>query len=249
MDERSGTGLPASIEAAWGLRVRPQKGPKPGLSLDRIVAAAVRVAGSDGLAAVSMSRVATELGAAAMSLYRYVAAKDELLALMMDAAIGTPPGPPDPDEDWRSGLSRWAWAVRAAYRQHPWVLRIPISTPPITPNQIGWLEHGLTCLRDTGLTEVEKLSVMLLLSGYVRNEAMLTDDVEGAARAAGITMDESMLGYSRLLARVADAERFPALHRALASGALDQADPPETEFVFGLDRVLDGIDVLVRARS
>src|ERR1039458_8461205 len=82
MDEDTGTGLPASIEAAWGLRERPHKGPKPTLSLERIVQAAMHIAVTEGLGAVSMSRVATELGGATMSLYRYVAAKDALLALM-----------------------------------------------------------------------------------------------------------------------------------------------------------------------
>src|SRR5260370_18893459 len=87
--------LPASVAGAWGVRDRPHKGPKPGLSLERIVAAAVQVADAEGLAAVSMNRVATELGTAPMSLYRYVTAKDELLALMLDAAYASPPtGPP-----------------------------------------------------------------------------------------------------------------------------------------------------------
>src|SRR5215472_7517901 len=96
MNQPDGTELPAHVAAAWGVRGRPHKGPKPGLSLDRIVAAAVHVADTEGLAAVSMSRVATELGAAPMSLYRYVAAKDELLALMVDAAYGPPPAGPPP---------------------------------------------------------------------------------------------------------------------------------------------------------
>src|SRR3979490_2569423 len=80
--------LPASIEAAWGLRDRTHKGPKPGLSLGRIVEAGVKVAESEGLAAVSMSRIAAQLGSAPMSLYRYVSAKDELLALMVDSVYG-----------------------------------------------------------------------------------------------------------------------------------------------------------------
>ena len=71
--------LPASIAAAWGLRERPARGPKPGLSLERIVAAAVAVARAEGVEAVSMSRVARELGSSPMSLYRYVGAKDELV--------------------------------------------------------------------------------------------------------------------------------------------------------------------------
>jgi AcrR family transcriptional regulator len=247
MEDDGDTGLPASIEAAWGLRERPRKGPKRGLSLEGIVGAAVRVAVADGLPAVSMSRVARELGASPMSLYRYVAAKDELLALMADAARGTPPAPA-PDEGWRAGLARWAWGYLGVLRRHPWALRMPISGPPTTPNEMLWLEDGLRSLEGTGLHEGEKLSVMLLLSGYVRNEATLAADIAAAATAAGSQEAQIMPSWGRLLARLTDAERFPALHRVLASGVLDQDDPPDDEFVFGLERVLDGVEALVRAR-
>jgi AcrR family transcriptional regulator len=247
-DEENGLELPASIQAAWGLRERPVKGPKPGLSLERIVAAAVKVADAEGLAAVSMSRVAAALGTSAMSLYRYVAAKDELLALMVDAAIGPPP-PPEPGEGWREGLSRWAWAYRTALYRHPWVLRVPISGPPVTPNGMTWLEDGLRSLRETDLTEGEKLSTILLLSGFVRNEATLMADISAAARASDSATQEIMPSYGRLIARLTDAARFPALHQALASGVLDADDDPDDEFMFGLDRILDGVDELVRRRE
>jgi AcrR family transcriptional regulator len=242
MADDSETGLPASIEEAWGLRRRPRKGPKPGLDLDRIVGAAVRVAASEGLEAVSMSRVAAELGSSTMSLYRYVAAKDELLALMIDAAFDAPAAAPSPGEGWRAGLSRWAWRYHDALRRHPWVLRVPISGPPVTPNQIAWLEDGLRSLGDTGLSEPEKLSVILLVSGYVRNEATLAADL-GAAE------QEIMPAWGRQIARLTDPERFPALHAVLASEVVARDDDPDDEFIFGLERVLDGIDALVRARS
>jgi AcrR family transcriptional regulator len=253
MDETN-TGLPASIEAAWGRRERPSKGPKPGLSLERIVDAAVGVAASEGLEAVSMSRVAAQLGSSTMSLYRYVAAKDELLALMVDAVMvdavhGTPPCPPEPDQGWRAGLSRWAWAYHHVLRRHPWVLRIPISAPPVTPNLTAWLEAGLRTLRDTGLTEPEKLSVMLLLSGFVRNEATLGAEIGAASSAAGATEPQIMPVWGQLLANLTDPQRFPALRAALASEAFDQDDDPDDEFVFGLERILDGIAALVRTRT
>ena len=133
--------LPASVETAWGIRERPAKGPKPGLSLSQIVDAAVQVASSDGLGAVSMSRVATELGAATMSLYRYVATKDELLTLMVDAVFKDPPAMV-PRERWRAALSRWAREHLAVLRRHPWVVRVPLSGPPIMPNQVAWFERG-----------------------------------------------------------------------------------------------------------
>jgi AcrR family transcriptional regulator len=248
MEDDGGTGLPASIEAAWGLRERPNKGPKRGLSLDRIVEAAVKIAASEGLAAVSMSRVASDLGAAPMSLYRYVAAKDELLTLMVDAALGPPPAAAAPDEGWRAGLSRWAWTIRAAYLRHPWVVRIPISGPPTTPNGVAWMEDALGSLRDTGLTETEKMSVLLLLSGFVRNEVTLATDIS-AFLASGASPQQAMSAYGQLLRKLAEPDRFPALHAVLAAGVLDQADPPEAEFAFGLDRILDGIEALVRARA
>jgi AcrR family transcriptional regulator len=246
-DDGGGTGLPASIEAAWGVRHRPNKGPKRGLSLERIVEAAVKVAGSDGLAAVSMSRVAADLGASTMSLYRYVAAKDELLALMLDAATGPAPAEPAPDEDWRAGLSRWAWAERAVLRRHPWAIRIPISGPPATPNQIAWLEQGLRCLRDTGLAEGEKLSVIILLSAFVWREAMVVADMS-ASLASGSPVP-STAAYGRALHRLTDPQRFPALHALIASGAFEEPDDMDAEFAFGLERILDGVDVLVRDRA
>jgi AcrR family transcriptional regulator len=248
-DGTVGGGLPPGFEVAWGLRERPNRGPRRGLSLERIVAAAVGIAAREGLAAVSMSRVAAELGAATMSLYRYVDTKDELLALMVDAAYGSPPEPPDPGTGWREGMSHWAWAQLAAFRRHPWTLRVPIAAPPATPRQVQWLEQGLRFLDGTGLAEQEKLSVILLVSGFVRNWATLTADLVTAATAAGSAPQDATAGYGHLLARVIDPARFPAVSAAIASGALDDEEEFDNEFVFGLERILDGVDVLVRARS
>jgi AcrR family transcriptional regulator len=241
--------LPASIEAAWGRAEAPRRGPRPGLTLDGIVDAAIAVAAADGLGAVSMSRVARELDASTMALYRYVAAKDELLTLMVDGAVGLPPAASGPDEGWRDGLSRWAWGLHDAYRRHAWVLRIPITSPPPTPNQVAWLEDGLRSLRDTGLSEHEKPSVVLLLSGYVRNEAVLHADLEEGFMRVAPSPDEAMSRYSRTLMRLTDPERFPALRAVLEAGVFDHADDPDDEFRFGLARILDGVEVLVRERG
>jgi AcrR family transcriptional regulator len=240
MERQQDTRLPASIEAAWGRRERPSRGPKPTLSLEQIVHAAIGIARADGLAAVSMARVAQELGAATMSLYRYVAAKDELIALMVDAALG-PPTRGDASESWRDGLTRWAWGFHQRLRQHPWSLRVPIGGLPTTPNLVAWLEDALWSLRDTGLSEDAKASVVLLLSGYVRSEGTLTADLV----AAGAISDQVMSGYSRLMAALADPERFPALHKLLAAGVFEAADDPDKEFAFGLERILDGVAALI----
>ncbi len=241
------SGLPDSVAAAWGVRERPHKGPKPGLSLPRIVAAAVRLADAEGLDAVSMGRVAAELGAAPMSLYRHVSAKEELLNLMVDAAWGDSPDPLAAGEGWRSGLSRWAWAFRASLRRHPWAVRLPLNSLPVMPRAVAWFEHALACMRDTPLTEARKASVILLLSGYVRNLAATESDITTAVQASGLSIDEWMSAYPRMLAKLTDPQRFPALSAFIAAGVFDVADGPDDEFIFGLDRILDGIEHLVLA--
>lgn len=231
--------IPPSIQLAWGRRQRPTRGPKPGLTLDRIVAAGIKVAMTEGIGALSMTRVAAELGVGTMSLYRYVAAKDELLTLMVDGALGTPP-PAPPGEDWRSGLRRWAVGVRDAYRRHPWALRVPISAPPMGPNNVAWLENALRALRQTPLSEQQKLSTVLLVSGFVRNDVTL--DLDLAAGAGG---QQVMPTYARMLGALIEGGDFPALADAVASGALSDEDDPDSEFEFGLERILDGVAALI----
>ena len=239
--------LPPGIELAWGRRRRPTRGPKPGLTLERIVAAGIKVALTDGIGALSMTRVAAELGVGTMSLYRYVTAKDELLTLMVDSALGAPPQAP-PGEDWRAGLTRWAVGVRTAYQRHPWSLRVPISAPPLGPNNVAWLENALTALAATPLSEQEKLSTVLLVSGFVRNEATLNLDLAAGAAAAGALEGQVMPTYARMLAALIEEGDFPSLREAIASGALEDEDDPDSEFRFGLNRILDGVAALIAKR-
>jgi AcrR family transcriptional regulator len=242
MSDQPAKPIPPSIELAWGLRDRGARGPKPGLTLERIVQAGIGVAVAEGLDSLSMARVAGELGVGTMSLYRYVAAKDDLLMLMVDAALGPPPIPDSPG--WRAGLSAWAVTLRDVYRRHPWSLRVPISSPPLGPRNVAWLDNALTALAKTPLSEQEKLSSVLLISGFVRNALTLSADF-----GAGGAGEPVMPGYGRLLARIADPQQFPALHRAIESGSLDDEDDIDTEFDFGLERVLDGIAVLIKEHS
>jgi AcrR family transcriptional regulator len=249
MSDVTGTGLPASIEAVWGLVPPPTKGPKRGLSLDRIIEAGIAVAASDGLAAVSMSRVAAQLGTSAMTLYRYVASKDELLTLMADRAIGDPLPVPQNVRGWRGGLEHWAWSLLAAYRQHSWTLRVPITGPPVAPHAVAWMEQALGCMAGTNLDEAEKMSVLLLLSGLVRNDATLGADLAAAFEANQTTPDDVMLDYGRTLRRLIGSDGFPALRTVVEAGVFDLADDPDSDFSFNLDRVLDGIESLMRSRA
>lgn len=250
MTEEIKIGLPRGIEAAWGVHERPRRGPKRGLSLGRIVETGVAVADAEGLDAVSMSRVAAELGTGTMSLYRYVSAKDELLTLMIDAAFGDAPSTVDPAIGWRAGMTQWAEVQFARMRQHPWSLYVPIRGMPMTPNVVLWLEVGLRCLRDTPLSEAQKMSILLLLSGFVRNVATLAADIETAERESGADVENLMPSYGRLIGSLTDPVRYPAFHAVIDSGFFDEPQPeeggfPYDEFAFGLERLLDGIDVLL----
>jgi len=113
------------------------------------------------------------------------------------------------------------------------------------PREIAWFEDALACLAGTGLSEARKASVILLVSGYVRNLAITEADIAAAVAASGLGQDEWMASYPRMLGQLTDPRRFPALTAFIAAGVFDAADGPDDEFVFGLDRILDGIGVLI----
>lgn len=232
--------IPPVIELAWGLREEPVKGPKRALSLDRIVAAGIEIARTDGLAAVSMGRVAAAVESSPMALYRYVTGKDELVELMADTALGLPPAAV-PGESWRAGLERWSRAQYAAAKADAWAIRAPVTGPPAMPNSVRWMERGLSSLTGTGLDEGSKLSVILLLTGLVRFNVTLTADLAAVGPAAA----EMLSGYGRLLTTLTTPDAFPAVNAVVGAGVFDEDDDPDWDFNFGLARILDGIAALV----
>ncbi|MFC8042590.1 TetR/AcrR family transcriptional regulator [Nocardia sp. NPDC057353] len=138
-----------ALERLWGVERRPTRGPKPALTPERIAAEAIALADADGLATLSMQRLAERLGFTKMSLYRYVPGKAELVALMLDTALGEPPELPA--GDWRAGLSRWCATLYERFRAHPWALEVAVGSRPVGPNEMAWMEAALTALADTGL--------------------------------------------------------------------------------------------------
>src|SRR3954466_9070742 len=138
---------------------------RAGLNVERVVAAAIAVADEDGLAAVTMARVAKRLGFTTMSLYRHVASKEELLSRMLDAALGLAPAFEIPD--LRAGLKRWAHELLTVIHRHPWGIDHPITGLLGTESPLSWLDRGLETLAATPLTEAAKAEVVLLVNGYV----------------------------------------------------------------------------------
>src|SRR3954466_3021635 len=124
--------LPRALEILW--RAEPPGPPARGLTRERIVASAIELVEAEGLAALSMARLAERLDCGTMSLYRHVANKDELVTFMLSAAPGQPPAPPN-RADWRPALSYWAEGLWNVYHQHPWILQALPAGPPADPGQ------------------------------------------------------------------------------------------------------------------
>ena len=166
--------LPRGLALAWGVAAHPQqRGPKRELSLERIVETAVEIADADGLGAVSMSAVAKQLGFTTMSLYRYVTSKDDLLLLMGEDALGTPPLRITEATDWREGLQRWHDETMAIYAVHPWLLDLPIAGIPSTPANLAWMDAALELMSSTPLDPLECTAVLLLMTGHARWQAIV----------------------------------------------------------------------------
>ncbi len=224
--------LPRGVALAWGVSANPQRGPKRELSIERIVDAAIELADEGGLAAVSMSSVASSLGFTPMSLYRYVTAKDDLVLLMQENGIGVPPESVLEAAGWREGIHRWAVEIGDVFLRHPWLLDIPIEGTPITPNNLAWLDSALTVLAPTGLGHDDRMSVALAVEAQSRWRGVVLRNEGG---------DERAVNDVALLREFVTAEEFPEVSAALADGAFDPqagGDP----FAFGLERVLDGVE-------
>ncbi len=254
MTDETAPSLPPVVTAAWGLREQGRRGPRAELTLDRIVTTAIAVADADGLAAVSMARVAADLGFSTMSLYRHVASKEELLQHMQDAALGDPDPASTDDLSWREGLRTWARAVIGTYLAHPWSVDLTAAGPPVMPRNTAWMDWALRIMADLPLSSTEKLSTLILVSGYARYEAtMMIGFMRG--RAAGIeAVDDD--DYQRALLHLTDAERFPFVHAVASDTTLFEDVPAETSdeadawlFSYGLERILDGIEAHLSRRG
>ncbi|MGW3726323.1 TetR/AcrR family transcriptional regulator [Streptomyces sp. NPDC000851] len=245
--ETSGSGdIVRTLELLWDTGRRPSRGPKPGLTLDRIVEAAVRVADTEGLDAVSMRRIAAELGTGAMSLYRYVPGKAELLDLMLDRVQRPSENPADlGDGTWRSALEALGRATLALYRRHPWLLHVNQARPILGPSALDGMEKVLSRIKPMGLTDPELVSAIIMVDSYVVGAARTQVYQEEAEHRSGLTDAEFWQAQVPVLEKVMATGRYPIM----ASLADDTWSADFDHFEFGLQRILDGLEVLVAQRG
>ncbi|HEU5108618.1 MAG TPA: TetR/AcrR family transcriptional regulator [Micromonosporaceae bacterium] len=251
MTEYSGSGDPArSLALLWRTRERASRKGKPELSVELIVRAAIEVADSAGLAALSMRRVAERLGVGTMSLYTYVPGKAELLDVMVDTVYGEIAAPAPGPAGWRARLEHVARANLALYQRHPWLLQVATSRPVLGPNAIAKYDNELRAIDGIGLTDVEMDSVLTLISGYVHGAARGAAEAAAAEQHTGQTDEQWWYAHAPFLERILDPGRYPTAARVgAAAGEHHQAAyDAEHAFEFGLARVLDGIEVLINSR-
>ena len=227
--------------------VRP--GPRSSLDVDRLVSAAVGLADAEGLAAVSMRRVAAELGVPAMTLYGYVPGKGELVDLMLDSALGEL----YPDEgaatsgNWRARVEAVARANWAFFLRHPWALHVATGRPPLGPNLMRKYELELRAVDGLGLSELQMDLLVTLVNGFVHGTVGGVHEKAATEQTTGTTEEQWRAATTPHIAQIFDPDRFPTAARVgrVAGQELRDAVAPERSFEFGLERLLDGIGVLM----
>ncbi|MFC7306349.1 TetR/AcrR family transcriptional regulator [Streptomyces monticola] len=239
--------LARSLELLWGTGARPSRGPKPGLTLERIVAAAVGLADAEGLDAVSMRRLSTELGTGTMSLYRYVPGKAELLDLMLDR-VQSETEPAQPSEGsvrWQDAVETLARGHLDLHRRHPWLLKVNQARTVLGPSVLRGLEATLGPLKGMGLSDPELISVIITVQSWVTGIARLELEATEAARETGLTDSEFWGRQEPYLIKAMESGQFPML----AGLTEDTFTADFDHFEFGLRRLVEGFEVLVAGRA
>lgn len=264
-----GAGDPrATMELLWGARPRPSRGPRPRLDAEAVAREAIALADEEGLAALSMRRLAARLGVTVMSLYTYVPGKAELVDLMLDRVLAGPGGadltrttPLHADggeagtgdaagSGWRGRLAEVARLEWELNLRHPWLLQVTTARPSLGPHVLDWYERALHAVDRVGLSEVEMDTVVELVTNYVHGASRSAIAAADVDDRTGMTDDQWWEAVEPLLGQVWPDGRYPVADRVgPVVGELHGARiPPEQSFAFGLERLLDGVAVLIEGR-
>lgn len=241
----------------WGRARSTGRGPRPGLTVADVVAAAVTIADAEGLAALSMRKVGERLGRSAMSLYSYVPGKAELVDLMLDTVLGERPTRYDLGAGWRPALeaaTRDAWEF---YGRHPWALQVAGGRAVLGPNELDRYEELLRVLTASGLSALDAGRAASAVDAFVRGAARTYADSRAAESTTGVSDDEWWSERAPLLDEIMAEQgptRYPTITALAAEGVYEQPDraPDDTTpylerealdaFEFGLQLLLDGLE-------
>jgi AcrR family transcriptional regulator len=220
----------------WARPERQSRGRAGGLDRQRVVRAAITIADREGLDALTMRRLARELGAGTMSLYWHVRDKDELIELMRDEVAGE--HRLEPSDDWRTDLASFARDTRAVFRRHPWLASVAWGTPPLGPNSLRQDELTMAAMNSLGVDlrtqGAISATVYFFVVGFVLRE-LAQEQVE---RRTGVTVEEWRASVAPYIQQQLATGRYPNLQRAVSSGGdLDN----DAAFEFILSFILDAV--------
>ena len=217
-------------------REQRQVGSGAGLSKQRVVLEALRLADREGVDGLSMRRLAGELGAGAMSLYHYVANKEELLDAMIDVVFEEIELPAE-ETDWQSAMRRRSVSARQVLARHPWAIGLMESRTSPGPAHLRHREAVTACLRRAGFSVVMATHANWLLDAYVYGFALQ------AASLPFDTADEFADMAEDVFLPQLPPDEYPYLNESAAALVAADYDPAE-EFDFGLDLVLAALEPL-----
>jgi AcrR family transcriptional regulator len=209
------------------------------------VQAAIAIADADGFDAISMRRIAAQLGVGTMSLYWYVTNKDELLDLVYDEIFGEIEQPLIASGDWRNDAEQLAHATRNVLLRHPWLVSVAGNQPALGPNLLRHIESALAIFEPLGLSSVEMLSIMsaidISITGFVVHELRH----KSLYQQHDMTEDEMFAWLEPYLEAQLATGQYPIFRRVIES--MHEELDAEAQFKFGLDCLLDGIAARIAA--
>jgi AcrR family transcriptional regulator len=246
---RTGAGDPArTLRLLWrDPAATPRHGPRQGLTVGQIVTAATALADADGLEAVTMRRLADNLGVVPMTLYTYVPGKAELLDLMLDAAYQRMPRTDTAGQPWRQRVTAIAAENRALFEAHPWAAAISTGRPPLGPGLMAKYEHELAALDGIGLDDIQMDAALTHLLTFVQAWAGAAAGAEAAGRDTAMDEEQWWAASGPLLEKVLDPGAYPLAARVgTAAGTAHRAAyDPHHAYDFGLQTILDGLAALI----
>jgi AcrR family transcriptional regulator len=226
--------------------MRPEhgtRGPKPTHSRRDVAVAGIRIADQAGIDAVSMRRIAAELGTGTTSLYRYVSKKDDVLELMGDEVMGELRGTVLTGE-WRADLSTIARLLRETALRHPWLPSLASGRANLGPNSLWWSELSLSVFDGLDLSTDEMLANLDTLSAFVLGHVQAELGDRAAELRSGLTHEQWMERQGEYGPTIVNSGRYPRLTRVIVEAeSPHRADRQDRRFAVGLDRVLDGLAV------
>ncbi|WP_332687010.1 TetR/AcrR family transcriptional regulator [Devosia sp.] len=251
-EDIAGRGDPIrTLQLMWGRAEGPKRGPKAKVAVADLVAAAVAIADAEGIEAVSTRRVAEAVGISPMSFYTHIPDKAVLLDLMLDGAAGLriEEAPRFDPAQWRANVTFVASAFREFYITHPWVLQISTHRPVLGPHTMRAYDIFLSAFEGLGLDEVEMDMSVTMVANYVHGAARDVARSRMVKEQTGLSDDEWWYTIAPFLETI-DYTPYPVAARVgPVVGELYGLGDPDRAFNFGLERILEGLAILIEGKA